>query len=299
MNTLLCIDIGGTRIKGAVLPRALELSKLDKIPRVAIRTLGWLNESLPEILSDRNWASLVKRLPDAGSHDEIAIAVPGPVRGGSFLRKDLSVPKELLKALQERTDKRVRLYNDADAWAVGAVTLQAMQGRSVEFPALVLAFGTGVGCTAAIDPEQFLPLELSDWKYGLPELEIASGRSVSPADQVHRILGKRFFEWVDQSQKSWTYDTIRKEFSERVAALVRDMAGPVGDRVVRGQRIGSLRTLFVGGGNAEFVSQRMVASRTGLKVKPLCGPALNFDPDLVPLVGLHRLVTDRSIRIRE
>lgn len=40
MNSILCIDVGGTRIKGAVLPRALELSKIDKIQPVAIRTLG-------------------------------------------------------------------------------------------------------------------------------------------------------------------------------------------------------------------------------------------------------------------
>ena len=299
MKTILCIDIGGTRIKGAVLPRTLELSKLDKIPRVAIRTLGWLNESLPEIVSDRNWASLVKRLPDAGSYDEIAIAVPGPVRNGRFFRQDLSVPKELRKAFQERTDKRVHLYKDADAWAVGAVSLQAVQGSAVDFPALVLAFGTGVGCAVACGPEQFLSQELSGWSHGFPKLAIASKHPVSPAYQVHQILGKPFFEWVGRSHRRWTYDIIRKEFSQRVAALVQDLTGPLAGRVVCGQPIGSLRTLIVGGGNAEFVSQRMVASRTGLEVKPLSGPALKFDPDLVPLVGLHRLVTDRSIRIRE
>ena len=299
MNNILCIDVGGTRIKAAVLPRDLEFSKLKKIPLVAMRTLGWLNQSLPEILSDRNWASLVLRLPDAEFYDEIAIAVPGPVRNGRFFREDLLVPRELLKAFQEWTDKRVYLYEDAYAWAIGAMTLQSMQEKAIEFPALVLAFGTGVGCAVACGPEQFVSVELSEWPHGFSKLESTSKHPVSPAYQVHQILGKPFFEWVDRSHQEWTYDIIREEFSQRVASMVQDMTGPLADRSIRGHRIGSLRTLIVGGGNAEFVSQRMAATWTGLEVKLLCGTAIDFDGDLVPLAGLHRLVTNRSIRIRE
>ena len=50
MRSVLCIDIGGTRIRAAVLPRLISADIAGKQTVTAMRTLGWLNPTLPDDL---------------------------------------------------------------------------------------------------------------------------------------------------------------------------------------------------------------------------------------------------------
>jgi len=53
------------------------------------------------------------------------------------------------------------------------------------------------------------------------------------------------------------------------------------------------KTVFIGGGNAEYASAREVRRRTGLSVVPLRANELEISPDLVSLLGCLRLSSDR------
>ena len=254
-----------------------------------------LNQSLPDILSRDHPASLVNKAEFPSDYDEIAICVPGPVWGGKFVREDLKgiVPTNLYSELRQRTDKPVHLYKDADAWAVGAVSYSREEGKSLDLPAIILVFGTGVGCSIASGSETFLSVEISNWPFNFPKLEKAAGKGGTQSWEVHQILGKRFFAWVESDRKNWDHDRIRAEFSKRVVALIQDMSGRLSNRA------GRLESVIVGGGNAKFVSERTLEKECGLRVRSLWTERIGTDPDIIPLLGLQQLANSKLTMVEE
>ena len=59
VRKIMCVDIGGTRIKAAILPEQLDAEILSRKRVVVMRSLGWLNEHMPKLLSSAHPASLV------------------------------------------------------------------------------------------------------------------------------------------------------------------------------------------------------------------------------------------------
>jgi len=291
MKKVLCVDIGGTRIKTSVLPKSLCFEMLKSRPVFVMRTLGWLNRSLPELLSPENWASIVNQKGIEDDFTEIAICVPGPVRNGEFLRNDLEVPKDLGHQFSRFTDKGITLVKDADAWMIGATAYSDLANEEIPYPALGLTFGTGVGLSAARDSRRFVSLEISGWAKQFHALETASGHPIEESWQVHRIVGNPFLEWVASEKRHWSYLRIRDEFSKRVAALINDIVP--GLRL----RIGKIKTVVIGGGNSEFVSLRMLRGETRCKIKSFWSRRISISPDLVPLIGLHKLVFQDDVHV--
>ena len=288
----MCLDIGGTRVKAAILPKSLTADAVTALSVFTMRSLGWLNASLPELLNADNWASVVSRLSSYGEFAEVAIGVPGAVRDGRFLRSDINVPVDLRDRFSEFINTEVTLVKDADAWMVGATAYSEMWERPMHFPWSVFTFGTGVGLSLARDSKHFESLELSEWPESFPSLASAAGVAIDVPWQVHAILGKDFFEWVAASKRHWSYPRIREEFTRRVVALLNDLMTS-SESPLHGSR-----TLTVGGGNAEYVSLRSLASHTGCDVRSLSRQSLGIDPDLIPLLGLHKIVYGQSINVR-
>lgn len=282
-SRILCVDIGGTWIKAAVLPdgaarRDVEQAVLHRIP-----SLGWLNESLPRLLSPENpaWSSRLERGPDA-----IRVALPGPVGEGRHLgRTDLlhrGVPRDLKGAFEQHAGgPPVSLIKDADAWAVGAIRFAELFGTTLEFPFLTLTFGTAVGVSAAMSPVDVVSLEISATPADVwvPLASVAT-HPIAESWQVHRILGRDFFDWVEKEQPHWSFERIRREFTARVIAFVRAA------REHLEADAGGFRKLVIGGGNAEFVLDDDLAAGAGLEVGMLLRPAIGIDPYLIPLLGL-------------
>jgi len=289
MKNILCIDVGGSRIKAAVLPKELDVNGLGKYKIETMRTLGWLNQSLPEIVSNENWASLAGQKKLSDEYSEIAICVPGPVRNGEFERTDVSVPRDLQRRLENISNKPVLLVKDADAWTAGAATFARLTNKPFNFPAVALAFGTGVGFSVACDRDRILSVEMSQWPWDFPSLQQASGQPIKEPWMVHHILGKQFFEWVDEKQKDWTYERIRNEFSNRVSALLKDTIPRIS------KAVGDVKTVIIGGGNSEFASVRSLQEQfVDIEVKSLWHRKVSVNTDIIPLLGLHQLAYSQS-----
>ena len=275
MNRTLCIDVGGSRIRAAVLDPGASLASLQRAPVVSLRSLGWLNETLPELVSPENPLGVACRV-DA-PYASIAVALPGPVEGGCFLREDLGIPRELAAAFTRVAGLETRLLNDARAWAAGTLACAALSQEAIALPALVLVLGTGVGCAVAFGPDHIEPLEIGAWPLPLPQLAGASGRG-SGAGDVHAILGHAFVEWVGQSKRHWSADRIRDEYTRRVAGLLADL----GPELAR--RHGEIQTLVVGGGNADLLDVEALGFAAHRYASGRSAPGI--DPDLIPLLGL-------------
>jgi polyphosphate glucokinase len=159
MTKTLCIDIGGTGLKAAVV--ALDGAMLTE--RIKIKTPY---PCPPEVLIPK----LQQLVADLGEYDRISVGFPGLVRHGKIWHVPAlsratygGATDEQLRsawhgfdmehAMREAFGKPVKVANDADVQGCAAVT-----GHGFEF---VMTLGTGVG-TAVFSDGNLLPhMELS------------------------------------------------------------------------------------------------------------------------------------------
>ena len=127
----LAIDIGGTRVKAALLDEQGRMIT----ERVRVKT----PKPCPPDLLVEKVRDLVAELP---AFDRVSVGFPGVVRRGCILTavnlgNSLWVGFNLEEALQAALERPVRVINDADMQGPAAIS-----GQGVE---MVITLGTGVG----------------------------------------------------------------------------------------------------------------------------------------------------------
>lgn len=281
MAKRLVADIGGTRIRATVLPERCSLKVLAEARIRAIRSIGWLNGTLPFVLSPDHWASIAR---DLGPFDSIALGIPGTVDGNGrldgWLVRQRGVPADFRSQVERMWSRPVRLMNDAVAWGCGTAEVLRLCSLPDPLPSCCLVLGTGIGLSMRLADGTVRPIEIGDCPNPMRCLAEACGQDLREAWRAHHVVGRPFFDWVQDARPSWDYDEVRRQFTLRVAALFRDILP-----WLRGQ-VGSIRQVVVGGGNAEILSVRGLEERIGMPVIALRWGVIPFDPDLVPLAGL-------------
>jgi polyphosphate glucokinase len=149
----LCVDIGGTNIKGMVLDsegKPLSNREREPTPRPA---------EPPQVIETIQ--KVVARLP---SFERVTIGFPGVVIDGVTK----TAPNldggwghfDILNVVQEMTQKPTRVLNDADIQGLAVI-----DGKGVE---MLVTLGTGMGAAVYIDGRLFPNLELGHhpWKKG-------------------------------------------------------------------------------------------------------------------------------------
>ena len=250
-----------------------------------MRSLGWLNAHLKEVLDGTIWGAITnpdRRLVD---FDRVAVSVccgvePGSQRLCGFHVDQHHVPPDLKEKFERRVNGRpVTLMNDAEAWMRGALAIADLKGVAVQWPSLALSFGTGVGYALACGPGAIEPREFCEPLHPV-RLSRAAGREGLHPWDVHGILGKPFFDWVERDQHDWSYVDIRRAYTDRLVGLLKDLA----------EQSVAPKTLFVGGGYAEYVSVHQVQDATGICTVPMVKPILGrMSPDLIPLFGILKI----------
>lgn len=291
-DPILCMDIGATRIKGALLPRSLTMTELARQRVFTMRALGWLNDDLPNVLLRQTWDGVLGQCDFNDIYAEAVVGVPGVVEHGRFHRSDLSIPESLRALFTERINKKVTMVKDADAWLLGATQYASLSQQNFDYPALALILGTGVGLSLTADGRRFVSLELAAMPNQFDTLAEVATYGIEHAWLVHDVIGKPFFEWVAATKQQWGYARVVREYSARVAALVADLS-----KLLPGEG-DNLRSIVIGGGNAEYVSCERLMDATGCRVQALCNRDLPIDPDLIPLLGLHRIVTRKDVQVQ-
>ena len=131
VKRILCIDVGGTGLKAAVISPAGKYL----VARVRMKT--------PKRRKPKNivmlLADLVARL---GQFDHVTIGFPGMVKNGKVISAPHFGTKDwkgfaLASVMQKKLGKPVKLLNDADVQGLAAI-----QGKGLE---LVCTLGTGFG----------------------------------------------------------------------------------------------------------------------------------------------------------
>jgi ROK family len=292
MKSILCVDVGGTRIKYAVLPQKSKLENISSSKLFNLRTLGWLNDSFSNLFSKHHWASVISK-NSISNYTDIAVSVPGPISEGKYFKRndliDRGMPKNLKESIQKSSDMPVTLIKDADAWAIGVAKYLKLKKSDVNFPILVLAFGTGVGASIIKSPSEFYSIEISKAPCKFIHLSNKSGNSVDQSWKVHNRIGNHFFEWVSKDRPNWSYDKIRSEFTKRVSAFILDM------RNILPGDLNKFETVVLGGGNSEYVSVTEVKNDSGKNVITFWNRHLEINPDFIPLLGLSHIQSNINI----
>ena len=282
MNTL-CIDVGGTRIKSSVINHDFKMADLNRQSLVTMRSLGWLNKNLENLLSVDNWAGLGFNISIA-DYDDVAIAMctevgkDGEIKGH---KASLGVPKDLQDRLSRSIgNKPVRIINDAEAWLKGAIRFSLANQKLIQYPCLALTFGTGVGYAWAKSFDSIRSTEFGGFVCNWSRLRKVAGYfDVTPhIAVVHEIMGKSFFNWVMRDKPDWSYLKIRAEYTNRFIALVEDIVD---------ERKKQPLTIFIGGGNAEYISVRTAKAKLRFAdIVCFRSPETIINPDYIPLLGL-------------
>jgi predicted NBD/HSP70 family sugar kinase len=275
----LCVDIGGTRIKWAVLRTPLTLDQLQGATVETMRSLGWLNAGLADLLGSESHSGISAAQSHLPHCEAVCVAICSKIEesgelGGQLVQR-FGVPKDLAARMEQTCHKPVRLFNDGVSWAAGALHHARLAGADVALPALAITLGTGVGIAMILGDGAIRPYEMAAPLRGQRMAEAAGWEALRHPWDVHQILGRPFFDWVAAARSHWSYTTVRRQFSARVAALILDLEAEVSPPA----------TVIVGGGNAEYVSVRELGSKTGLAILPCRRPELQIDPDLISLIG--------------
>jgi hypothetical protein len=273
---LLCVDVGGTRIKWCSLTTPITYADLrDTLPS-SKESLGLLNDRLPDFL--------ISEMGDSSEHDGIAVCLPGEIldageRVKSWLNHN-GLPEDLKKRLEQATGRPAWLINDALAWLEGAARVCELNGFDFDYPAFVCTLGTGAGLARLDSRQEFMALEISDWFRGTRTAEAAgwdAGILAQEPWRIHEIIGEPFFTWVEKENAQWSESEIETQFSRRVAAFIRDACVDYQGTPAK--------TVFVAGGNSSYVRPQVIEKRCNLRVIHLEHQFPDFSHDLIPLLG--------------
>lgn len=248
---VLCVDIGGTRIKAAVLHPEITLQELQGVSTIALESKEWLNEDIPQLFSPNFPGNLHEKI--GIKYDEVSMCVRCPIMDGTYcvVPKE-HLPREIKQQCQEAAKCPVVVECDAGTWARGALYWQGLIKQNVLFPCLGITLGTGIGVALISAPDDIINIEISVIDTPFERLfDLAKGQPLKqeygrPAP--HDAIGMPYFLWSKKERPSHDFQLIQKEFNARILAFIKDMQD-----YLRNKLGIEMRSIMIGGGNSRLL----------------------------------------------
>ncbi|MBA2369916.1 MAG: hypothetical protein H0V82_13000 [Candidatus Protochlamydia sp.] len=275
-TSILCLDIGCTRIKSALLPKNPTLEELKNASVYIYESEKWLNSTLPQLFKEIPQAS-------APSTHGICMAMPGLVIDHSFFeRGDLTVERSLKESIERTAGSTTFLETDDIIWMRGIVELQKLRQKKILYPCACIAIGTGVAISIAFNDENYSSFPLPD---KCEELERYTGDILNYPWERHGLLGKAFFELAAAKQMS--DELIREEHTNRVDFLINDLKKKFQENKIK------VNSIFIAGGNSRhLIIEKLKINHSDIKIvgmTPKIMQKCQINADLIPLLGLVRI----------
>jgi polyphosphate glucokinase len=186
----LCIDIGGTNVKGMVLdPDGKPLSERQREPTPRPADPPAILEAIRKV---------VEKLP---AFERVTIGFPGVVIDGVTKTApnldDGWSHFDIMTAVRDMTEKPTRVLNDADIQGLAVI-----EGKGVE---MLVTLGTGMGAAIFIDGKLYPNLELGHhpWKKGRTYEQYVSMKELKTVGA--RRWTKRVHKMVEQLEPIFNY----------------------------------------------------------------------------------------------
>lgn len=259
MTLLWGIDLGGTKIEGAVMDPARPTEALVRLRHPTESTLGYdhVVNQIERVITDLEAASNQTR------PDRIGIGTPGTTEPSTGLIKNSNTlclnGQPLRSDLERRLGVTIAMANDANCFALAEATLGAAQGEPV---VMGLILGTGVGGGVVVNgrvlgghhgiagewghntlPNEFTPCYCG--KQGCNET-VFSGTGLEKFYNARTGNTLRLPEIVARAANGdphavATLDRLRAKFAEAIAYVI-NLLDP--DAIVIGGGVGNLDLLY-------------------------------------------------------
>ncbi|MDB6081856.1 MAG: hypothetical protein JWO53_1128 [Chlamydiia bacterium] len=285
---MLCVEVGGTRIKAAVLPQEPTLEQLREVVVLSSLTDGWLSKKVPLLFSAGSTDSPLLQIQIP--YSKVSLSIAGTIVENRIFwdSRSKGVPQQLKLACEEESQCTATLDNDAVSWAKGSLEYQRVTSQEFPFPSLAITLGTGVGVALIQDKDSIYNIEMSytDCPFSrLKELTKNQPLPLSNRWSTHGALGNRFFQWVFK-EKAFTDEEMLPyltEYNERFQACVQDLREHL-DKMFSI----TIASFTIGGGNSRFLTIPSSFPLPVLLLAPQILKAAKLSGDIIQLLGCLR-----------
>lgn len=285
-NRTLCADIGGSRIKAAILHPGISLEELRQTPFLEMSSQQWLNEFFPNLFDPHLIGSISQKI--SSSYDLISFGISGPVVNSRLYINPLNtVPRELKNECEKIGKCTVFIENDVIIWGRGAIYWQNLIGKKMTFPCLGITLGTGVGVVLLTSPHDICNIDISYIDITLRRLQEISQEQPAWSSTgkliAHELLGNPFFDWAKREHPEWSEKILADTYNKRVIAFLKDM-----QEFIKTQLNTTPHIFMIGGGNSRFIKYNLLHKKLNKKLLLLNPQALalfNISPNAISLLG--------------
>ncbi|MDP1835097.1 MAG: hypothetical protein Q8K75_04125 [Chlamydiales bacterium] len=188
---VLSVDIGGTRVKAAIIDSDWTSKELQSAKIFVMSSVNYLNENLPSLLDPKKPGSLIELV--GLDFDRASILVPADVIDGEeAVRPDLNLPTGLRRKFEEALGKPVAIEQDAVGGLEGFLYWSQLAGDPVEYPVVRVAFGTGLAVAFADQDGEVRTISISDMQADWTPLSPILGTNIDKGTKLHGNIRKAF-----------------------------------------------------------------------------------------------------------
>jgi hypothetical protein len=287
---ILCVEVGGTRIKFGALPKTLTFEKLQTLQTKVFSSEGWVGPKLPSLFRQSPESPLVQYLEMP--HSKISLSVTGPVfhHRTHLWPTRRGIPRNLSEVCEKEAGCEVVIDNDSTSWAKGCLAYLKLKNVQPKFPCLGITIGTGVGGVLIRDENSVCGIEIDSIDCGFSRLKALVHDQPMEKWSPHRTVGKKFFELLFNGQ-SFLDEQMKPhlaKYNERFYALVHDIR-----EVLEKTFALQFAELFVGGGFSRFIEVSKALSLPTTIFNPQFLEKESLSPDIIQLLGCHNTCQEK------
>lgn len=251
---ILCIDVGGTRIKHCLIPSSfadlVAMVETGTFPKLNAVNWDCSSDSLRRGSLQHGISDIIRKNLAKTPITQISISITGGVSSNGLELNgwlmDRGAPHNLVAEVQHALVKRhnhrgqivISLSHDSYAWGNGVRNFYKLSGKATFESIGILALGTGIGFSI-LTPTSVIVRELSDTRYNWGKLFKKAGHADDQNYRVHAHLAKEYVEWA--KSQNWSDDFRLSDMADRLNFVMDEIS-----------RVHGLRKFIVCGGYSHY-----------------------------------------------
>lgn len=239
-KTVLCVELEHKWMRAAILPSPITKESLRDLKPIEALSTPWLMnniEKLFEISEENPLNDLLKE-----KISTLSLSIFGPLyQNGENHCKTQMVPQNLLQHLKDHTQAKVSVEVDVVAWAIGALEYLRLDSKTLQYPALVVSLGTGVGMALIESETSVKAVEYSTMNCPFPRLRLLNERIY--------VLNLTYLTEISGGDIEGKMETYRSTYNRDFKALVLDMT----EYLEKEYSTGPIKSVVVGGGFSRYI----------------------------------------------
>lgn len=285
---VLCVEVGHSRIKAALLPEHPTLEDLKKVDSVSVKSKPWLKENIVSLFvqSKENPINhLLKANPK-----KISLSVFGSEKNSKYPVGELDdLPENLHELLQKKTGCFITIERDTNSWAIGALEYLRLKSQQPIFPCLAITLGTGVGVVLMENEDTIKTIEFFTMPWPFPKMgSIIEEKMEAPV----LVLCKKYLdslfggeEFLDKGMVAY-----RQKYNAHFRSFVEDISSHTFTLFKC-----PISSVLVGGGHSRFIDTSACAPLSLYLLNPQTLQTEGISPDIVQLLGCVKKVSSSHL----